>query len=74
MSNRRGVVFVFLPGFALQKNGTPLQGLIKLKCRHGALPRAMNRTPFQGYDKKEIPAFAGMTERAGMTVKKGMTE
>ncbi|MGI9338881.1 MAG: hypothetical protein ACR2P4_10290 [Gammaproteobacteria bacterium] len=34
----------------------------------------MNRTPFQGYDKKEIPAFAGMTERAGMTDKKGMME
>ncbi len=37
-------------------------GLDTLKCRHGALPRAVNRTPFQGYNKKEIPAFAGMTE------------
>ncbi|MGI9337404.1 MAG: hypothetical protein ACR2P4_02690 [Gammaproteobacteria bacterium] len=26
MSNKRGFGFAVLPGFALQKNGTPLQG------------------------------------------------
>ncbi|MGI9338386.1 MAG: hypothetical protein ACR2P4_07760 [Gammaproteobacteria bacterium] len=40
----------------------------------------MNRTPFQGYDIKEIPAYAGMTgfcwipAFAGMTRGAGMTK
>ncbi|MGI9338582.1 MAG: hypothetical protein ACR2P4_08750 [Gammaproteobacteria bacterium] len=43
------MILMVLPGFALQKNGTPLQGLFVIMPIHGALPRAMNRSPLQGF-------------------------
>ncbi|MGI9338494.1 MAG: hypothetical protein ACR2P4_08305 [Gammaproteobacteria bacterium] len=36
-----------MPGFALQKNVSPLQGYIFVMPSHGALPRAITFRPFR---------------------------
>ncbi|MGI9338066.1 MAG: hypothetical protein ACR2P4_06120 [Gammaproteobacteria bacterium] len=43
MIMRRG----FLPGFALQKNVSPLQGYLLIMPTHGALPRAITFRPYR---------------------------
>ncbi|MGI9336917.1 MAG: hypothetical protein ACR2P4_00185 [Gammaproteobacteria bacterium] len=46
-----------MPGFALQKNGTPLQGFNTVI----PAPSSFRRTPESPFAFWEIPAYAGMT-------------
>ncbi|MGI9337439.1 MAG: hypothetical protein ACR2P4_02865 [Gammaproteobacteria bacterium] len=57
----RGVLALrFLPGFALQKNGTPLQGYIYHNTGSRGVAPCYNMSPFQGFNIV-IPAQAGIS-------------
>ncbi|MGI9338118.1 MAG: hypothetical protein ACR2P4_06400 [Gammaproteobacteria bacterium] len=44
------MVFVFLPGFALQKNAPPLQGYIYHNADSRGVAPCYNMPPLQGFD------------------------
>ncbi|MGI9338938.1 MAG: hypothetical protein ACR2P4_10575 [Gammaproteobacteria bacterium] len=66
-------ILMVLPGFALQKNVSPLQGYIRNNAESRGVAPCYNISPLQGFYTAppmaaivwEIPAFAGMTEFGG---------